>query len=88
MSAKMALERERLGTVTTSAGDIIKVHMPTLGDVVGINHKDPDFMYQVSAKAIGVPYNEFKRWSIPDAMKVVKLVGDAFSLFGDFGNAP
>ena len=68
-------DKEFLGKVSTSQGEF-QVYLPQVKDVEDCNINDPSFLWRLGAASIDIPYEDFRMWNIPDALKVCNMVSE------------
>ena len=85
--AKAGTTREYLGEVTLLSGDKVKVYMPTVGDVIGIeiDLATTQGVFQLSAMAVGMTLSEFKGLAIVDGNAIANKLSDALLTLGNLG---
>lgn len=76
---------EYIGTIHTSDGEI-RMHMPTVGDLMDlkIDPKDETYVYHIAAIACGVSIEKFRTWSMADACKALEKIGAAIKALKDY----
>ncbi len=79
------VEREFLGVVTLSTGTKLKVYIPTIGDMYGLDFSTGDAIFELAAKACGMGIDEYKALSIVDGMLVVSKLSNAVEALGLLG---
>ncbi len=79
------VDREYLGVVTLSTGTKVQVHMPTIGDIFGLDLSSIDAPLTLGAVACGMDLAEFKKLSIPDGMLIVSKLSSAIETLGLLG---
>ncbi len=72
-----SIERELIGHITTINGTRYGVYLPALIDILQIKMEDEHGHYKLFAIAVGIPYEDFIRWPITDAVKVGNILNKA-----------
>ncbi len=81
------MTREYLGSVTFSTGDVHKVYMPTVGELIDseVDTSTEEGIHKMCALAIGMPFDVFKNLSIIDGGKVAEKLNDALKTLSTLG---
>lgn len=75
-------KRELLGTVYTEGHGAVKVYMPMVTDIKGIDQGDPEFTQKVVARSVGISYHDFQYWSVTDYTPITNLLFAALKTLG------
>jgi len=76
-------DRELISVVYCTFGPI-KVYMPTMQDMEGLDASHPNFYKVVASKATNMSYAEFQNMSFIDGSVIVHTIADAFDRLHPF----
>lgn len=63
-----------VGTFINNNGSKYKIREILVGDILGLDMTSPEFPYRLMALAVNLSFDEFKRWSVTDMMRLSGII--------------